>query len=79
MLNLYLVPCQRIRKPWRYLTNPEKDLYIDGFLELSRIGRLQYFTRTHADSAEHGNSGFLPWHRHLVWEVCDINFRELTV
>ena len=60
--------CPRIRKEWNTATQAERDLYINGMLELANAGRLSIFTQQHghlvAEDQAHGTSGFLPWHRY---------------
>ena len=64
--------CPRHRMAWHQLTNEQRELYINGFLQLSKMGRLQIFTQTHADliasGQAHDTSAFLPWHRYFIWE-----------
>jgi len=70
--------CSRIRKPWHLLSESERQLFINGFRELKKIGKLDYFTQTHADRGidKHNNAGFLPWHRYFIWEL-ETQFRNL--
>ena len=65
--------CHRHRRPWHELDQDERNQYINGFLELSRIGKLSTFTRQHASSVSspqaHNTAAFLPWHRYFLWEM----------
>ena len=60
--------CPRIRKEWNTATQTERDLYINGMLELATNEKLRYFTQQHgeflAEDQAHGTSAFLPWHRY---------------
>ena len=59
--------CPRDRKEWNTASQSERNLYINGLLELSERGILQTFTQQHgqvdAEDQAHGTSAFLPWHR----------------
>ena len=64
--------CPRIRKEWNTMSQSERDLYINGMLQLAESGRLARFTAEHgqidANRQAHGTSSFLPWHRYgLIW------------
>ena len=65
--------CPRIRKEWNTASDEERQLFIDGLLELHSLGRLQIFTRQHAnivsEAQAHGTSAFLPWHRAFLFEL----------
>eukprot|EP01084_Bolivina_argentea_P242135 406306_1 len=68
-----IMECGRHRKPWHELTEIERNLYINGVLELSKSGKLQIFTANHANEIAsrqaHDTSAFLPWHRLFIWEL----------
>ena len=72
--------CSRNRRPWHLISNQERQLYIDGMIELSNQGKLKIFTQQHenlqASNQAHGNSAFLPWHRYFLWEL-ESNIRGL--
>ena len=68
--------CVRYRKAWHTLTDEERLLYIDGFLELHSQGIILTMSDMHLDNfvgggfhAAHGSPAFLPWHRYYIWEV----------
>ena len=64
--------CPRHRKPWHRISDDERQLYIDGMLQLSDMGILQKFTEQHLDNPTlqaHDNNMFLPWHRYYIWEL----------
>lgn len=62
----------RVRKDFRDLTKPEKDLYIEAVNKLKEQGVYDLFVQTHAHLTNknyaHGTSGFLPWHRKYLLE-----------
>eukprot|EP01083_Nonionella_stella_P263997 896086_1 len=72
--------CERHRKPWHELSVNEQQLYIDGFLELARLGKMSIFTQQHASDISgpqaHSTAAFLPWHRYFLIEV-ENAFRSL--
>ena len=63
--------CPRYRRAWHLLTQSERDLYIDGFLELFPQGITFDMNEVHRINSgpAHGGTGFLPWHRYFMWEV----------
>ena len=66
--------CPRIRKEWNTMSQSERDLYINGMLQLSYSGILDRFTVQHGDPSTvynhaHGTSAFLSWHRLFIWEL----------
>lgn len=69
---------ERIRKPWHLISQQERDLFVNGWMELYRNGKLSIFTETHGDSSidKHTNAAFLPWHRFFIWEL-ETQFRSL--
>eukprot|EP01084_Bolivina_argentea_P308261 532987_1 len=70
----------RIRKEWNTASQEDRNVYINGLLELSERGILRKFTEQHgelsAESQAHGTSAFLPWHRLFLWEL-ENAFRSL--
>ena len=62
--------CGRIRKEWNTLAQSERNLYINGMLELAKQGKLKKFSEQHgetrAGAQAHGTSAFLPWHRYVL-------------
>ena len=61
----------RHRKPWRSLTQIERDVYINGFRQLADLGISQQITQKHTDILQnhHGTEFFLPWHRAYIYEL----------
>ena len=72
--------CPRIRREWNTMSQSDRDLYINGFLQLASNGVIAKFTDQHADvTAEeqaHVASTFLPWHRLFLFEL-ETQFRNL--
>lgn len=63
----------RLRKAWHSdAAAVDRQLYINGFIELKKQGKIDQFTLQHVNNAAynqaHGGSGFLPWHRYYIWE-----------
>eukprot|EP01084_Bolivina_argentea_P143076 251296_1 len=63
----------RHRKPWTLLTLEQKDLFVDGFQQIRKNGKLDVFSQTHAqhdiESYVHYTSLFSFYHAYMVWEV----------
>ena len=70
----------RIRKNQKDLTTAERQLYVDALKALKNpatgpnrgtsglTNRYDEYVQMHGDFCIHGNGGFLPWHRKLLWE-----------
>eukprot|EP00486_Rosalina_sp_Unknown_P000868 CAMPEP_0201565610 /NCGR_PEP_ID=MMETSP0190_2-20130828/4855_1 /ASSEMBLY_ACC=CAM_ASM_000263 /TAXON_ID=37353 /ORGANISM="Rosalina sp." /LENGTH=306 /DNA_ID=CAMNT_0047983309 /DNA_START=34 /DNA_END=951 /DNA_ORIENTATION=+ len=75
----YSSECRRIRRPWNGISTEERNLYIDGLLELRLRGELKMeldefvaVASVHDDhfgSVTHHDSDYLFWHGYLVWEL----------
>ena len=65
--------CPRHRKPWHWLTDKEKKLYLRAINLLNQNEVLATFTDTHSygknENQAHTNGAFLPWHRYFLWEL----------
>ena len=61
--------CPRIREPWHLISDEKRSLFINGFKQLAKSGKLAVFVQVHGIYAEHRNSKFLPWHRYYIWEL----------
>eukprot|EP00484_Ammonia_sp_Unknown_P015766 CAMPEP_0197072662 /NCGR_PEP_ID=MMETSP1384-20130603/210210_1 /TAXON_ID=29189 /ORGANISM="Ammonia sp." /LENGTH=518 /DNA_ID=CAMNT_0042511483 /DNA_START=65 /DNA_END=1621 /DNA_ORIENTATION=- len=71
--------CRRVRRPWNALSTQERQIYIDGLLELRVRGQLSMdldelvaIGSVHDDafgSVTHQDSDYMFWHGYLVWEL----------
>mmetsp|Transcript_40257 Transcript_40257/g.64495 ORF Transcript_40257/g.64495 Transcript_40257/m.64495 type:complete len:482 (+) Transcript_40257:67-1512(+) len=71
--------CRRVRRPWNALSTQERQIYIDGLLELRARGQLSMdldelvaVASVHDDafgSVTHQDSDYMFWHGYLVWEL----------
>merc|ERR1712176_432471 len=63
----------RHRKPWNLMTLEQKDMFIDGFQQVRKNGKLDVFAQTHAQhdiqDYVHYTSLFTFYHAYLVWEL----------
>ena len=65
-----VVDCPRHRKPWHLISDEERLLYINGFLELHEQGVITEMANIHATAWNNGfDEIFFPWHRYFVLEV----------
>merc|ERR1719216_118585 len=63
----------RHRKPWSLMTTEQKDMFIDGFQQVRKNGKLDVIAQTHAQhdiqNYVHYTSLFTFYHAYLVWEL----------
>jgi tyrosinase len=61
-------PKFRVRKEWLELSSKEKELYIDGVIELNKRGDYMPYATLHVTRSDlkHGSDMFLPWHRQFL-------------
>ncbi len=76
----------RIRKNQKDLTVAERQNYVDAMKDLKAAAkagtsaitdRYDEYVQMHATQCIHGDSGFLPWHRKLLWEF-ETNVRAMA-
>eukprot|EP00484_Ammonia_sp_Unknown_P014843 CAMPEP_0197073002 /NCGR_PEP_ID=MMETSP1384-20130603/210382_1 /TAXON_ID=29189 /ORGANISM="Ammonia sp." /LENGTH=615 /DNA_ID=CAMNT_0042511827 /DNA_START=44 /DNA_END=1888 /DNA_ORIENTATION=+ len=69
--------CMRVRKPFHTMTEDERMLYVRGFQELRKNGKLKIIADTHAANvAVHKGSSFFFFHAYMIWEA-ETAIREL--
>ena len=69
--------CPRIRKPLHTLSESERMLYVNGFREIRKNGKLEILSDTHAAEIEiHKGSSFFFYHAYIIWEA-ETAIREL--
>eukprot|EP01084_Bolivina_argentea_P003067 5726_1 len=62
--------CDRIRRPLHLLSSDERLIYVEGFKELRKNGKLDIITQTHSNNMKiHYGSNFFFWHSYLTWEI----------
>ena len=62
--------CNRVRKPIHTLSEEERMLYVNGFQELRKNGKLEILATTHAANvASHKGSSFFFLHAYMIWFV----------
>ena len=63
----------RHRKPWSLLTDELKDMFIEGFQQVRKNGKLDVIAQTHAQhdiqNYVHYTSLFAFYNSYLVWEL----------
>jgi len=71
--NMISNTCARHRKPWHLCNDEERNLFIQGFLQLQKLNKLEYFIEAHSDITSsrqaHFTSAFFPWHRYYTYEL----------
>eukprot|EP01084_Bolivina_argentea_P000145 284_1 len=69
--------CPRIRKPFHTLSEDERMLYVTGFQQLRKNGKLEVISTTHAANvAVHKGASFFFLHAYMIWEA-ETAIREL--
>ena len=63
----------RHRKPWALLTDEQKDMFVEGFQQVRKNGKLDIIAQTHGQhdiqNYVHYTSLFSFYHAYMVWEL----------
>ena len=67
--------CPRLRRPFHTLTGEERKLYVNGFIELRRNGKLDAISAAHAaNTPSHKGASFFFLHAYLFSPCPPSNF-----